>query len=217
MLQAVIFDLDGTILTNEDEYGAAFAYVLMRLGREVGDKYPQVAGIGVKEYWPQLLKKYKIKTDKSLSELAAMTQEAYLTKLSTVTLKEGFLEFVQEVKASGILTGLATSNTWNVVDLTLNKFGLENTFDTITTEEEVYLLKPAPDLFLKTAEKLGIDPSGCVVFEDAESGITAARGAKMKVVGVARDKNHAKTLTKADLVVMNFSELTVSTLNQLWP
>ena len=74
-LSAVIFDLDGTVVADEDEYGEAFARVLKKLGVIVDSEYPHVGGIGVRENWPIFIKKYNIKTDKTIEELTLLTQK----------------------------------------------------------------------------------------------------------------------------------------------
>lgn len=215
MISAVIFDLDGTILSNEDEYGKAFKKVLGSLGKKVSSDYPQVGGVGVKENWPLLLAKYKIKTDKSFDELATYTQEEYLKSLDEVTLKPGFETFINELKKEGIKTALATSNVWRVLEKVFDKFPVQNYFDATTTAEEVVLKKPSPDLFLVTSDKLGEPPENCLVIEDSEAGIEAAREAGMKAVGIARDKKHAQTLSQANLVVFSYSELSLEVINNL--
>lgn len=214
-LAAVIFDLDGTVLANEDEYGAAFGSVLKSLGAKVTSSYPHVGGIGVKENWPGLLKKYKIKTKKSLEELTRDTQQDYLKRLSSVHPKDGFEVFIKDLKGAKIPIALATSNEWFMLEETFDKIKIEKYFETITTGEEVVSKKPAPDLFLKTADKLGVEPSECLVFEDSESGIEAARAAGMRVIAIARDEAHAKSLKKADLVIGSYWDVSPEILWRL--
>lgn len=207
-ISAVIFDLDGTVLSNEDEYGLAFKKVLEGLGAKVDTDYPQTGGIGVKENWPGLLKKYKVKTKKSLDELASETQKEYLRLLSRVTVKKGLEDFIEKLRADGIKTALATSNVWFIVERVFEEIRIEKLFDSVTTGEEVADKKPAPDLFLAAADKLDVAPEECLVIEDAQSGIEAAHEAKMAVIALARDEKHAKELEGADLVVRDYNRLT---------
>lgn len=207
-ISAVIFDLDGTVLDNEDEYGAAFKKVLENLGAKVDTNYPQTGGIGVEENWPGLLKKYQIKTQKSFEELASQTQKEYLKLLPKVKIKKGLTAFIKNLRDSGIKIALATSNVWYIYEKVMEKIPLENLFDSVTTGDEVVNKKPAPDLFLIAADKLGVVPEECLVVEDAPSGIEAAHEAGMKVVAIARDKNQTKTLENADLVIRDYNQLT---------
>jgi len=204
---AVIFDLDGTVLDNEDEYGVSFKKVLQRLGAKGVPEMPQVGGIGVKENWPILLERYKVKTEKSIEELAQETQQEYLKRLDKVTLKDGFEDFTSFLRQNGLKTALATSNGRRVVDEVFEKLKLNSHFDVVTTGEEVDYKKPDPDLFLLTAEKLGIEPSNCLVIEDAAAGIEAAKRAGMKIYAIARDSEHARQLKDADKIVLGYTEL----------
>lgn len=214
-LQSVIFDLDGTVVADEDEYGEAFNRVLESLGVERYSSYPHIGGIGVEENWVVFLKKHKIKTRKTSKELALMTQKEYLTLLDDVTLKDGFSEFSDELKKNGIKIALATSNDYSVADEIISKLALEKTFDVVTTAEEVLYKKPDPEIYTITADKLRTEREHCLVIEDSESGIDAALDAGMKVVGIFRNEEHKKTLKKANLLISNYFALDYSKLLSL--
>ncbi|OGM20413.1 hypothetical protein A2714_01710 [Candidatus Woesebacteria bacterium RIFCSPHIGHO2_01_FULL_38_9] len=208
ILSAVIFDLDGTVLANEDEWGEAFGKVLKSLGVKGVESFPHIGGIGIEENWPMLIKKYNINTSKTPAELTVKTLNEYHKLIPRITLNKGFVQFASEVKASGILTALATSSTWNTVQKVFGHIEIENYFDSVTTGEEVSYKKPDPEIFLMASEKLGVDPGNCLVIEDSAAGIEAARKANMRVVAIVRDEKHAETLKKANLVVNNFPEIT---------
>src|SRR4030042_2898433 len=213
MVKAVLFDLNGTVLADEYIYGRAFGKVLSFLGRKTDKVYPQIAGIGVEENWPRLISKYHIKTSRSYDELARMTQETYLTNISKVKIKAGFKDFIDRLRKGNIKTALATSNTWCMVDKVFEKLNLGGYFDIVTTKEEVAFNKPSPDIFLITAEKLGVKNEDCVVIEDSEAGIEAAKAAGMKVVALTKNNKDQKYIKKsADLVVANFKEITLAKL-----
>jgi beta-phosphoglucomutase len=214
-ISAVIFDLDGTILEDEDEYGRAFNKVLKSLGVETGKDFPQIKGIGVKENWPFLIKKYDIKTNKPPEVLAHETQEAYLLEINEVTIRPGFDEFIQKLKDGGIQVALATSNTWEVTEKILDKVGIKGIFDAVTTVEEVVYSKPDPGLFTVTANKLGVEREECLVIEDAPSGVTAAELAGMKVVAITDKEEDEKTLANADLIVDGFDDITPKVIEEL--
>jgi len=215
IISAVIFDLDGTVLDNEDEYGRAFNKVLKSLGVDSGTDYPQVGSIGVHENWPILLEKYKIKTTRTTEKLARATQDAYLAQIGQITLKPGIENFIKDLKESGILMALATSNNWFIVQEDFDRLKLDNYFDYVVTAEEVHNKKPEPDLFLKAAEKLSVEPSVCLVIEDAPSGVKAAHSAGMKVIGIARNDETEGALIEADLIVRSYSEITPEVLAKL--
>jgi len=208
-VSAVIFDLDGTVLDNEDEYGTAFKKVLESLGAKNVSDFPQTGGIGVEENWPKLLEKYHVTTNKTVEELATETQEEYLKLLPGVTVKKDLEKFIKELRKKGIKTGLATSNVWTILEKVFEALPIEGYFDGVTTGEEVVNKKPAPDLFLIAADKLDVKPEECLVIEDAPSGIEAARDAGMRVVAIARNDKLAEELKDADLVVRGYNKLHV--------
>ncbi len=211
----IIFDLDGTVIADEDEYGVAFGEVLKDLGVNIKSDYPHVGGIGVKENWDIFLNKFKIKTNKSAVELALETQRAYLNNFSQVDLKKGFKRFVKKIRQDNILTALATANDWWVVEKVIDRLNLGKYFDTITTAEEVNFNKPDPEIFLITSGKLGIEDKGCLVIEDSSAGIDAAKAAGMKAVGIYRDSQHKKSLDKADFVIADFDQLSLTKIRNL--
>ncbi len=215
-MELVIFDMDGTIIDDENQYKNAFKAVLESLGGEPDESFHLLGGVGVEKEWPRLLEKYNLKTDKNTQELAALTQEEYLKHIDEVSLRDGFLDFLNEVKEKNIKVALATSNNWSVVDAIFKKFSLENIFDITTTAEEVAELKPSPDLFLLTAIKEDIDPKKCIVVEDSPSGIKAAQEAGMKVIAVAdEEKGGDAPLMDANMVIWSYNELEVKNLEKL--
>lgn len=215
MIKTVIFDLDGTVLENSEIYNYAFKRVLVSLGAKVEADYSHEGGIGVINNWKHLIIKYKLDTKKTLEELAVATQEQYLLQLDEIKLKDGFLEFADKLKESEICIALATTNNWNVVNKILEKFNLSDYFDVITTNEEVKNSKPDPEIFLKTAEKMNTEPEMCIVFEDAISGVMAAKSAGMKVVGVATGAVQKEILKVADRIIDDFYDVTPEILNNL--
>lgn len=215
IISAVIFDLDGTILDDEEEYGKAFNAVLKSLGVDSKMEYPQEKGIGVKENWKKFIERYQIKTNKSPEVLAQETQDFYIKEITEVTVRPGFDDFVDGLKDSGIKIALATSNTWEQTDKILDTMGLQDIFDVITTVDEVLYSKPDPDIFTLTADKLGLERYECLVIEDAPSGIEAAERAGMKVVAISSNEDDTKNLTKANLIIENFSEITPQAIDQL--
>jgi len=139
----------------------------------------------------------------------------YLGLLNRVNFKKGTERFIGELKESGIKVALATSNAWWIVEEVSDVFPLEDLFEIITTGEEVEFKKPDPDLFLVTAQKLGAEPSGCLVIEDSEAGIEAAQRAGMKVIGITDNPKHAEVLKNADMVVKDYYDLSPEKITAL--
>lgn len=210
---AAIFDLDGTVLLSEEAYEEAFKKVLSDNGVKNPPKHPQISGIGVQENWEILKEKHSLTP--SAEQLTQDSQDEYLARLGQVRVREGFLKLVKDFKDSGVLVALATSNAWWLVKRELEHFKIEQYFDSITTGEEVDETKPQPDIFLKTAQKLGVEPGQCLVFEDAPSGVEAAKNAGMKVVALTSTYASKEDLKGADVVVSSLEEITPTLLSEL--
>jgi len=210
---AAIFDLDGTVVKSEKEWGMAFISVLQKLGVKTAGGDPHTRGVSVKSNWQNILTKFNIKTDKTVEELETLTCLEYEKLISMITLSDGVLEFMDVLKESGMPLALATSTNWEITDKVLEHFGLNDFFDNITTGEEVANPKPAPDIFLRASEKLGVLPIDCLVIEDSLSGIVAAEEAGMRVIAVSGDEENGEDLEDADLVTEGFSEITLKAID----
>ena len=121
----------------------------------------------------------------------------------------GVENFLKEIKALGKKTaiGSASKNT----PLILEKTGLDKYFNAVADGTIITKAKPDPEVFLKGAEMLNVDPKDCIVFEDAVSGVQAAHNAGMKAVGVG-DKS---VLTMADLVIKSFEGFSLKCLETI--
>jgi HAD superfamily hydrolase (TIGR01509 family) len=94
---------------------------------------------------------------------------------------------VRQLAAEGVRLGVATNATRDVLELTLAITGLDRYFEAAVARTDVAAGKPAPDVYLAAAARLGVDPSRCLALEDSPTGAAAAAGAGMRVVTVARD------------------------------
>lgn len=206
---AVIFDLDGTVLDNEEVYAKAFLHILGKHGVDTSaykNNDPQIHGIGMEENWERLKKEHNLLDGVSTNQLMHETQDAYHSMLDEVKIRPGFFELNQAVKEEGKMTALATSNDWWLVIDELEDLKIQQYFDTLVTGEEVAQKKPEPDIFLEAARKLGVEPEECVVIEDSAAGIEAAKEAGM--IAIAIESLEERDLSKADLVVSGFEEIT---------
>lgn len=188
-LAAIIFDLDGTIIESEDVWGKAYGY-------------PHTRGVSVQDNWKNILAKCNVKTDKTLEELEILTCKEFEKLIPELKLKDGFFEFLESLEEQDIPLALATSTRWETTSKILEEFDLQNVFECITTGEEVALPKPDPEIFLLASEKLGVDPVDCLVIEDSQAGVTAAKEAGMKVIVISDDE-----IENADLIVEGFNEI----------
>lgn len=177
MIQAVIFDLDGTVLDNESAWEEAFAAVAERHGIS-GSGWLHEPGIGIGPNWKRLM-------PEKADELTVETMLEY--QKVTVIVRGGLVDLVEKIKERGWMTALVTGSSWNVVEKELEELNLYLAFDVTTTGEEAAVLKPDPEIYTLTCQKLGLEPKECVVVEDAIAGVRAGAEAGCAVIGLESD------------------------------
>lgn len=114
-------------------------------------------------------------------EKEALFREMYKDKVETIA---GYMDFLNQLKEEKFKTAVATSAPKANMDLIVDALKLEDKMESMMASENVTLHKPHPEVYLKSAENLVVEPSHCLVFEDSFSGITAGLNAGMKVVAV---------------------------------
>lgn len=183
-IEAVIFDMDGTIVPNRDFHLQAWRRLcdeemIMATDKQLLDTF----GSTNKEIFSMLLHHHV--GDAALNCLAdkkeQLYREAYQGKVVPTS---GLVAFLELLSHHSIPTALATSAPSENVKFTLAESRLEGKFDIITDSSDIVHGKPHPEIFLKTALRLGIHPRHCLVFEDAPLGIEAAKSAGMAVIGL---------------------------------
>ena len=204
-----IFDWDGVILDSSSHHEESW----VRLAKETGFTLPEghfKKGFGMKNEFiiPNLLN-WSNRPDE-IRQLSLRKEALYREILLEWGIHPlpGVTEWLAELKQHGIRCAIGSSTHRLNIDTSLRVLGFEDCFAAIVTAEDVSRGKPDPEVFLTAAERIGIDPSHCVVFEDALVGIEAAHRGGMKVVAVATT-NLIEALKAADLAVHRLDELSV--------
>ena len=182
--KAMIFDLDGTLVDSMWMWKAIDIEYLGRFGIDLPPTLQKdIEGMSFSETAVYFKETFQIPD--SLDEIKAdWNQMAYEKYTKEVDFKEGAIEFLKYCKANDIKLGIATSNSRELVDATMEALGAKDYFDCIMTSCEVAKGKPAPDIYLAVAERMGVEPAECLVFEDIEMGIWAGKNAGMEVCAV---------------------------------
>lgn len=197
MIKAVIFDLDGVLVTTDSLHYEAWK----RLGEEIGitdftkEDNVRQRGISRMASLEILLEKTDVKyTDAKKEELAERKNNYYKQSLGGLTKKDvlpGAKEVLEFLREHGIKTAVGSAS--KNAPMILEKTGLLPLLDAVACGLDVTRSKPAPEVFLKAAEKLSVPPKDCMVFEDADAGIEAAKRGGMFAfaVGAARGNKSA--------------------------
>lgn len=185
--KAVIFDLDGTLVDSMWMWKAIDIEYLGKFGIPLPPTLQKdIEGMSFSETAVYFKETFQIPD--SLDKIKAdWNQMAYDKYTKEVPLKNGVGEFLERCKENGIKLGIATSNSRELVDATLEALKIREYFDCVMTACEVTKGKPAPDIYLAVAENIGVNPKDCLVFEDIEMGILAGKSAEMEVCAVEDD------------------------------
>lgn len=184
-IKGVIFDLDGTLIDSMWVWHEIDVDFLKKRGLELPDGLQkEIEGMSFTETAVYFKERFNLK--ESVEEIKAEWDEMTLQYFNEhVTLKKGVKELLEYLKSKNMKIGIATSNTKERTRDILKKFDILHYFQTIRTSCEVKKGKPHPDVFLKAAEDLNIQPESCLVFEDTYAGVLAAKRAGMTVCAVA--------------------------------
>jgi len=180
--KAFIFDMDGTIIDSMPTHVTSWARALGEFGHTTsteelhknnwGNVYDVVRSILGDDL-----------SDDQVSQIAVRKEELFReTYRSDLRLIDGLDTFLNDVKRVGIPMALATNAGWDNINYVLDGLGIGNYFNTIISGMDVDRAKPDPEMFLKAACGLGVDPANCIVFEDSANGIEAADAAGMRIV-----------------------------------
>jgi HAD superfamily hydrolase (TIGR01509 family) len=181
--------MDGLLVDSEPLAEAAMTAFLRRYGHEPrAEVGAQLLGRRVPEALAIVREAYELALP--IEELVAIYGEMRMAALrGNVRPMPGAAEIIAFGRASGLRLALATSGHRTHADLSLGETGLAGLFDAEATGDDVQRGKPAPDLFLLAAERVGIEPAACVVFEDAPLGVAAAVAAGTRAVAVPNAKS----------------------------
>ena len=177
-IEGVIFDLDGTLLDSTWVWSQIDTDFLKKRGFEVPKDYSTaIMAMGFEEVAKYTIKRFSLQETKEdvMAEWDAMARDAYA---HDVKLKKGAKELLLWLKKQDIKMAVATSNSASLFEPCLKNLGIYDWFHSFTETGDVKRGKEFPDVYLKAAEKMGVNPSNCFVFEDI---LPAVLGAK-KVV-----------------------------------
>lgn len=209
--------MDGVLVNNLEIHRQAFAEFFRRYGVErTFDELSRVFGKGNDDIMGELMPAdvvERVGIRQLGYEKEAIYREIYAP---IITPQPGLLAFLAECEREGLRSAVGSSGYKANVDFVLDKCNIRRYFEATVAGDEVTRCKPDPEIYLTAAAKLGLAPCECVVFEDAEAGIEAAKRAGMKVVALATTFDRAfLATTDADMIIGDFRDISVEQLRTL--
>ena len=212
-IEACIFDLDGVIVDT-----AKYHFIAWRaLAEELGFTFTvedneRLKGVSRMQSLEILLeiggKQFPGQEKLAMAHRKNILYVSYIEKMTPEEILPGVREFLQELRGLGIKIALGSASKNS--PMILEQINLWGIFDAVVDGNSITEAKPNPEVFLKGAERLGVEPGHCVVFEDAIAGIEAARNAHMYCVGIGEPQ----TLGMADFVIPGFKGFTFEKLER---
>ena len=185
--EGLIFDLDGVIVSTEQNHYESWSLIASELDLEFNEEINELLkGISRRDCLRILLERSnKSLADKEFEEALVRKNDFYkksIEKLGSEAVLPGVMKTITKAKAKGkkLMVGSSSRNARYILD----RLDMTHLFDHIVDGNDVMNPKPDPEVFLKGAELANLTPAQCIVFEDAESGIVAAKNGGFQVVGV---------------------------------
>ena len=206
---AVIFDMDGVLVDTFEAHYESWVVVAREEGAEMTrQQFAETFGRTSREIiamlWPE-----KADDPAAVRDFDDRKEEAFRAIIGKeFPAMPGAKELLHSLAAAGIPMAIGSSGPPLNVELVVDKLEARQVFGALITAKDVTRGKPDPQVFLLAAERLGVSPKNCIVVEDAQAGVAAARAAGMHCVGIASTGRTREELAEADLVIDSLNELT---------
>ncbi|WP_018616507.1 HAD family hydrolase [Segetibacter koreensis] len=214
-IKAVIFDLDGTLLDNNEVHLKAWKKYLKDSGMEISDEdfKENISGRTNKDAVSHIYKK-DMKEDEA-SKYYLKKEEIYRKMYKkNIAPIAGLHEFLENLHNHNVTMAIATSGIQVNIDFMFEHVPIKKYFKEIISSGDITKGKPDPQIFTKTAAALHIARENCIVFEDSMPGVKAGKAAGMKVVALTTSHN-PEELQEADMIIKDYTEITFDRLMSL--
>jgi putative hydrolase of the HAD superfamily len=213
--EAVIFDMDGLLVDTETCDYEAWRELHEAHGVEL--TLPEYCySAGLYGSWEAMYEALGARCGRTPDELHAIRDPRF-RELVEERLRPSaeLLGLLERLRGHGAKRGIASSSDSDWVEYLVEGLGLRAEFQAIATGHDVQRRKPAPDVYLLAAERLGVDPARCVALEDSSHGIEAARAAGMRAIAIPNSVSMHQDLSQANARVEHFGEVTLELLQRL--
>lgn len=209
-MKAVIFDMDGVLVDSQPYHFKADIDTMAEYGVIKDQKfYESFAGTLTADRMRTLKEMFGL--DVPVEEMTIKRENMILDIMGKEDIKpvSGIPEFLRSIEEKGLTTAVASSSDYKLINLILDRLKIAQYFDSVTSGSDVKRGKPSPDVFLLAAERIGIEPAECLVVEDSENGVKAAKAAGMKALGYINPTSGKQDLSLADFITDDFKKISI--------
>jgi len=217
MIEAVILDMDGILIDSERHWQLTERALFADLGIDLSDQLlVQTRGLRTEEMVAHWASRFPLDGTDPKALMKDYDARMVETMLREVPLMDGARELIDMFREMKLPVALATCSTQDHIDAVMEKHGLRKSFDLLVSAAVNMPGKPHPEVFLRTASLLKVDPTRCLVFEDSFNGLVAAKAARMKVVAMPDPLEfNQDRFAAADLKIRSLGEFTLETFQKL--
>jgi beta-phosphoglucomutase len=216
VLSGIVFDFDGVIVDSHPVHMRAWKKFFESTGTFVSE--PQLRFVMEGRKRDEILRHFLGElSDAKLLEYGYRKDHIFLDEAADVRPIDGLLTFLEDLEHTQLVLSIASSGSRNRLEFLLRQLGLDRFFRLIVAGDDVEHGKPDPTIFLTVARNLRIDPAELVAFEDAVSGVQAAKAAGLKCVGIAQAERASILLDAgADRIAPDFCSLSYAKLLEIF-
>lgn len=215
MIKSVIFDMDGVMIDSEPLWERTEKIMMAGKGLEYTPVYREkIVGLGQRDS-AKLLKRtfaLDLEIEDIINERLSILRDIYNKELE---LNQGLIELLNELTDNKFKIALASSSPYKVIKFVLDKFDINEYYETVVSGDFVERGKPEPDIYLYTANQLGLKPGSCVVIEDSINGIISAKKAGMRCIAVPDKRLDPAGFERADIILNSVTDINISMIKKI--
>lgn len=203
-VKAIIFDRDGVIIDTDTLVSQSVFFGLEKIGINASEEdIPLMAGKSIESLKEFLLNKWNFNFD----EFRLIQRQYFYDHLDNAPYFHDTIEFIKKLNKQNKILALTTSAGIEGTILILKKIGIFDMFSVIVAKEDCTKFKPDPEPYMITAKKLGIRPENCIVVEDSEVGVKAAKKANMYCIAIPNKHTKNQDFSIADKTVSSIKDI----------
>lgn len=215
MINAVIFDMDGVMIDSEPLWEKTERILLARRSIDYSPDYrDKIVGLNQRDSGRLIVDTFDLDetVDDIINERISILTSIYEEELELIP---ALVPLLEQLAREGYRLAVASSSPLRVVTFVLDMFSLHNHFLTVVSGDSVGNGKPHPDIYLHTADMLGVVPAECVAIEDSINGLRSAKGAGMYCIAIPDKRLTPEQFESADVILDSLRELTSETIKSL--